>query len=195
VKISEQNINGTGLSTDNKFEEQKKSDRFSQLLRKDEQKNRHEATDKKEPVPVNADSMPLALSNTTFADGQAPDTPAIARETASRTHSAADAQIERLAVELGHQIDVLKLCGKTTGINITFSAKTLEGLHVQIRQVDGELAIRFVTQSESVSNLLAQHTGQLREALSGKGVKIRNISITNKSRGTPGERTGSHAGT
>jgi flagellar hook-length control protein FliK len=40
------------------------------------------------------------------------------------------------------------------------------------------LGIRFVTQSDNVSKLLSRHTGELREALKSKGVRIRNIAIS-----------------
>ena len=196
MKISEQTINDLPLQTDNQGEDQKTSDRFSKLLKKDEKKERQEAKDKtKDPISSDTEYMPLTLNNTESMPQPQADPSAFTQGAGGAKDIPNDPQVDKLAAELGYQIDLLKSEGKTNGINITFSSRTLDGLHVQIRQQEGELAIRFVTQSEGVSKLLAQHTGQLRDALASKGVKVRNISISNSSRRPSAERVTSNDGT
>ncbi|HEX4167442.1 MAG TPA: flagellar hook-length control protein FliK [Bryobacteraceae bacterium] len=196
MKISDQTINDSTLQPDNESEEQKKSDRFLKVLKKDDGKERQEAKDKsKDPASLDTQYMPLTLTSTEFTPVPLPQPSAVTHESGSTKDIPNDQHVERLADELGRQIELLKSDGRTNGINITFSSRTLDGLHVQVRQQDGGLAIRFVTQSEGVSKLLTQHTDQLRDALASKGVKVRNVSISNSSHRLPVEKAGSNAGT
>jgi hypothetical protein len=62
-------------------------------------------------------------------------------------------------------------------VDITFHSKTLPGLKVQIQQSKGQLAIRFLSQSVSTTELLAKHTASLQEALESKGLNIAGITL------------------
>jgi flagellar hook-length control protein FliK len=178
MKIFERAINASAIKTDNPIEEQKRSDRFSQLLKSNDRKDQKNAKDvrKNKQVPQVETMTPNSINPDPSLISASRDVVAPAQGDASKPE-AANSQIERLVNELGHQIDLFRVDGKTNAINITFSSKTLEGLHVQIRQQEGELAIRFVTQSDTVAKLISRHTDELRESLVGKGVKIRNIAI------------------
>jgi hypothetical protein len=188
MKISADAINTTKPPDERRADEQKTSYRFSQLLKnKGEERQGKEAGDRGDgtkrslasidmqaigSVPTdNSFSRPL---QTEFSSGAAK---------VAQPSTSIPPQLEQLTLEISHQIDVSRHGGKTEGVNITFDSNTLNGLQVQIRPQEGEMAIRFVTRSENISNLLSKHSGELREALTGKGVKIRDISIT--SHGTP----------
>jgi hypothetical protein len=85
--------------------------------------------------------------------------------------------IQKLAEEFGHQIQLHQLGNKTQLVDITFHSKTLPGLKVQIQQSKGQLAIRFLSQSVSTTQLLAKHTASLQEALESKGLNIASITL------------------
>jgi hypothetical protein len=85
--------------------------------------------------------------------------------------------IQKLAEEFGHQIQLHQLDSKTQMVDITFHSKTLPGLKVQIQQSKGQLAIRFLSQSVSTTQLLAKHTASLQEALESKGLNIASITL------------------
>jgi len=85
--------------------------------------------------------------------------------------------IQRLVEEFGHQIQLHQLGNKTQMVDITFHSKTLPGLKVQIQQSKGQLAIRFLSQSVSATQLLAKHTASLQEALESKGLNIASITL------------------
>lgn len=86
--------------------------------------------------------------------------------------------IQKLAEEFGHQIQLHQL-GKTAQmVDITFHSKTLPGLKVQIQQSKGQLAIRFLSQSISTTQLLAKHTARLQEVLESKGLNIASITLS-----------------
>lgn len=85
--------------------------------------------------------------------------------------------IQKLAEEFGHQIQLHQLGNTTQMVDITFHSKTLPGLKVQIQQSKGQLAIRFLSQSISTTQLLAKHTARLQEALESKGLNIASISL------------------
>ena len=85
--------------------------------------------------------------------------------------------IQKLAEEFGHQIQLHQLGNKTQMVDITFHSKTLPGLKVQIQQSKGRLAIRFLSQSVSTTQLLAKHTASLQEALESKGLNIASITL------------------
>jgi hypothetical protein len=85
--------------------------------------------------------------------------------------------IQKLAEEFGHQIQLHQLGNKTQTVDITFHSKTLPGLKVQIQQSKGQLTIRFLSQSVSTTQLLAKHTASLQEALEGKGLNIAGITL------------------
>jgi flagellar hook-length control protein FliK len=196
MRISEQNTNGVHSANANfekRADDQKTSDRFSQLLKSKEEKRAGDDKDgingKKEGQNTNPKSpattidptqtASLAVDNSPFRSPQAfsfssGDTGKIAQQATNAPH-----QIEKLSSELAHQIDVVKSGGVTEGVNITFDSKALEGLQVQIRQENGEMSIRFVTQSDNVSKLLSQNIAEFKESLAAKGVKVQKISIAN----------------
>jgi flagellar hook-length control protein FliK len=202
MKISPESLNETRHDAEQRIDEQKTtSDRFSQLLKSKNEKSQEKQVGNKED---DADAQQKNLSAAVDLQSTNPSAADASASRFSQFSSTADPakiaqpgasvspQIEKLTTEMGHQIDIFKQGGKAEAINITFDSKTLEGLQVQIRQQDGELAIRFVTQSDNVSNLLSQHTGELREALTNKGVKVRNIAISNRETPT-GMRRNEHA--
>jgi len=199
MRISAESVNEARQKEERRVDEQKTSDRFSQLLKsKDDKSEAKQAgiagdADARQNTPatsltaasgnlipdVDASSAHLSLASS------ATDANKIAQPGASMP-----AQMDRLNTEIAHQIDIFKQEGGAQAVNITFDSKTLEGLQVQIRQHDGELAIRFVTQSDHVSKLLSRHSGELREALAGKGVRIGNIAITNARHSAVMQRNG-----
>jgi len=193
MKISTDTINATRQQEERKADEKKTSDRFSQLQKSKQEASQAKSAGGKGDVGRDAQlkspqTSPDSQSANHLALGDLSSHLSLASATAdaaktAQSSAATPPQVDQLTNEIGHQIDVLKQGGKTEGVNITFDSKTLEGLQVQIRPQNGEMAIRFVTQSENVSNLLSKHTGELREALTSKGVKIRNITIS--SSGTP----------
>jgi Flagellar hook-length control protein FliK len=85
--------------------------------------------------------------------------------------------IQKLAEEFGHQIQLHQLGTTTQMVDITFHSKALPGLKVQIQRSKGQLAIRFLSQSVSTTQLLAKHTAHLQEALENKGLSIASITL------------------
>jgi hypothetical protein len=85
--------------------------------------------------------------------------------------------IQRLAEEFGHQIQLHQLGNKTQMVDIAFQSKTLPGLKVQIQHSKGRLAIRFLSQSVATTQLLAKHTANLKQALESKGLNIASITL------------------
>jgi Flagellar hook-length control protein FliK len=85
--------------------------------------------------------------------------------------------IQKLAEEFGHQIQLRQLAGNSQMVDITFHSKTLPGLKVQIKQSKGQLAIRFLSQSISTTQLLAKHTASLQATLESKGLNIASITL------------------
>jgi hypothetical protein len=85
--------------------------------------------------------------------------------------------IQKLAEEFGQQIQLHQLGGNSQMVDITFHSKTLPGLRVQIKQSKGQLAIRFLSQSISTTQLLAKHTASLQETLESKGLNIASITL------------------
>jgi hypothetical protein len=85
--------------------------------------------------------------------------------------------IQKLAEEFGHQIQLHQLGNKTQMVDIAFQSKTLPGLKVQIQHSKGRLAIRFLSQSVATTQLLAKHTANLKQALESKGLNIASITL------------------
>lgn len=194
MRISEQNVNSVDTKntiSEKRADDKKTSDRFSQLLKSKEdkksgnedtgvsnkkdgqdahQKNAAASADLAQGAPLMGDSSIFRLpqSSTSIESGKIAD-----------PNTSASSQIEKLSTELSHEIDVVKKSGVTEGVNITFDSKALEGLQVQIRQENGEMSIRFVTQSDTISRLLSRNVGELKASLANKGVKVQNISISN----------------
>jgi flagellar hook-length control protein FliK len=202
MKISAESVNEARQNEERRVDEQKTSDRFSQLLKgKDDRSQGQQTASKadgadgqlKSPsIIAGAESGNLSGVDASVARTSVVPDPADAGKIA-QPGSAAAAQIDKLTTEIGHQIDIFRQEGGAQAVNITFDSRTLEGLQVQIRQQDGELTIRFITQSDNVSKLLGRHTGELREALAGKGVRIGNIAITS-TRHSPVLRRSEYAG-
>jgi flagellar hook-length control protein FliK len=188
MRISAETVNEAKQKAEQQADEQRTSDRFSQLLKSKNEKRQEKRSGDKGDVGDAQQKSPLAaagllsvnpveaaVSDSRFSPPSTPADPGkIAQPGAS-----APPEMEKLITEMGHQIDIFKQGGRAQAVNITFNSKTLEGLHVQIRQQDGELSIRFVTQSDNVSKLISSHTEELREGLTSKGVRIRNIAISN----------------
>ncbi len=185
MKITTNSVNEIARGAQERVTEQKASDRFAQIMKiKKEGKlergvkedNDVRAFSKRSSAACDPLSAGTAVPNPTAAP---PAFSAVGSERISTPSSSGPTKIEKLTTEIVHQIDIFRKDGKPEGLNITFDSKTLEGLQVQIRQQDGQLAIHFVTQSSSISSLVARHTEELRESLASKGVKIRDISIAN----------------
>lgn len=187
MRISTESINEARQNEEHRMDEQKTSDRFSELLKsKDDKSQAQQSSNKADGAETQQKGSSTAFDSLSGNLPPGMDT-SIARTALSP--GAADAgkiaqpgksvppQIEKLSTEIGHQIEIFKQEGGAHAVNINFDSKTLEGLQVQIRQHDGELAIRFITQSNHVSKLLSRHSGELREALAGKGVRIGSIAI------------------
>jgi hypothetical protein len=85
--------------------------------------------------------------------------------------------IQKLAEEFGHQIQLHQVSNNAQVVDITFHSKTLPGLKVQIQHSKRQLAIRFLSQSVGTTQLLAKHTAGLREALESKGLNIASITL------------------
>ena len=100
----------------------------------------------------------------------------------------------KLAEEFGHQIELHQLGNKTQAVDITFHSKSLPGLKVQIRQTRGQLAIRFLSQSVSTTELLSKHTANLQEALEDKGLRVASITLAGSRYPTSGPGS-NHAAT
>ncbi|HEY4048474.1 MAG TPA: flagellar hook-length control protein FliK [Acidobacteriaceae bacterium] len=188
MRISAESVNQAKQNAEHRVDEKKTSDRFSQLLKSKTEKSKEKQVGSKEDGGDAQKKNPLAgldlaSMNALAADASASrlPQPSVAADPGKIAQPGASVppEIDRLTTEMGHQIDIFRQGGKAEALNITFDSKTLEGLQVQIRQQEGELGIRFVTQSDNVSKLLSRHTGELREALMSKGVKIRNIAISN----------------
>jgi flagellar hook-length control protein FliK len=201
MRISSESVNEARQNDERRIDEQKKSERFSQLLKSKNDRNQEKQAGSKEGSDAQQNNLSGAvdaqLMNSLGADASASRLPqsstSVGPGKIAQPGASAPPQIEKLIAEMGHQIDIFKQGGKAEAVNITFDSKTLDGLQVQIRQQEGELAIRFVTQSDNVSNLLSRHTGELREVLTGKGVKIRNIAISND-HASPVTRRNGYAG-
>lgn len=201
MRISTESVNEARQDADHRMDKQKTTDRFSQLLKNKNEKNQEKqvgskgdsgnAQQKDSSGASDLQSM-NSLSADTSASRFSQSSTAADLGKIAQPVTSAPLQMEKLTTEIGHQIDLFKQGGKAEAVNITFDSKTLEGLQVQIRQQEGELAIRFVTQSDNVSNLLSRHTGELREALTSKGIRIRNIGISS-AHASPVMRRSEHA--
>jgi flagellar hook-length control protein FliK len=62
-------------------------------------------------------------------------------------------------------------------VEIQFQSKTLEGLNVRIERKGDEIAIRFLTGSESVARLLSQNVDQLTQSLHSKGLHLAPVQV------------------
>lgn len=202
MRISTEPVNQIRQKADRWSNEQKTSDRFSQLLKSKNEKNQEQQVGDREDgddgrQKSRSSTFDLLSGNPAGTDAAASSLPqsSTAADPGRITQPAtiASSQIEKLTAEIGHQIDIFKQGGRLESVNITFDSKTLEGLQVQIRQQDGAMAIHFVTQSDNVSNLLSGHTGELREALTSKGIRIRNIAVSSTHASPVRQRSG-HAG-
>jgi flagellar hook-length control protein FliK len=201
MRISAESVNEAKQKAEHRADEQRTSDRFSQLLKSKNERSQEKQVGKKGEGGDAQQTNQLAAAgsvsgNPVDADAAASrflqsSTPADAGKIA-QPGASAPPQIEKLITEMGHQIDIFKQGGTAEAVNITFNSKTLEGLQVQIRQQGGGLAIRFVTQSDNVSKLISSHTEELREGLTSKGVSIR-IAISN-TRSAPVMQRDGHAG-
>jgi len=196
MKISAESVNEARQNEERRVDEQKTSDRFAQLLKSKDNKGEAQQAGKAGDADTRQDTPGPSLTSADVDASSARSSLASGATEAGKIAQpgvSTPAQVDKLTTEIGHQIDVFKQEGGAHAVNITFDSKTLEGLQVQIRQNDGELAIRFVTQSDHVSKLLSRHSGELREALAGKGVRIGNIAITN-TRYSPVTQRNGHAG-
>jgi flagellar hook-length control protein FliK len=207
MRISEQNAADAQFNASQRTNEQKTSGQFSRVMKqnKDRQdvkdgitkKNRRDGTAQK------VDSPDVPRGDVSGLTGQRPMIPEVdgtadlqagrplttddmAKSATARETTAA--HIQALAAETGAHIDRLEQSGANQTLHMTFDSKTLQGLQVQIRRQDGEVAIHFIAQSDGVSNLLKSHASELREALTSKGVKVGNIAIATTTAQSAGQR-------
>jgi flagellar hook-length control protein FliK len=78
---------------------------------------------------------------------------------------------------LVQEILVVSKPNEPRSVEIQFNSKTLDGLQVQIKQDRDQIAIRFSTASESISDLLSRNLNQLTEALHSKGLQVGPIQV------------------
>lgn len=178
----------TQQTQQNRKDVQKSSDRFSRLLDTHAQQQRES-----DEVVRRADKAQMVKERETevLHPGPAvqdalPGVPAgdasIARVEVDKAKAPAantPAQIQKLAEELGQQIELHRVGGNAHGIDITFQSRSLAGLEVQIRQEKGKLAIRFLAPSTNTSRLLNRHSQSLKDSLANRGLRIENIVIAN----------------
>lgn len=163
---------------------QRSSDRFRSML--DGQRKQQQQFDKvadkanKEQVlklQNKAERAPSAGSEEASGGLGSSSTRQVEAGNITEPTSSVPPDIQKLAEEFGHQIQLHQLGNRTQMVDITFHSKTLPGLKVQIQQSKGQLAIRFLSQSVSTTQLLAKHTASLREALESKGLNIASITL------------------
>ncbi|MBB6142577.1 hypothetical protein HNQ77_000515 [Silvibacterium bohemicum] len=181
---------------------QRSSDRFANML--DDQKKQERQSDKvvanadKEQASQRQERTPAGPSHAAsgVADGtsSSPVSHIEAGRTAEPAPTTPPQDIQKLAEEFGHQIELHQLGDKTQAVDITFHSKTLPGLKVQIRQTKGQLAIRFLSQSVNTTQLLSKHTASLQEALESKGLKVASLTLAGSRYPTSGPGS-SHAAT
>jgi flagellar hook-length control protein FliK len=185
-----------------KKDTQRSSDRFANML--DSQKKQERQSDK---VVANAEKEQASQRQERASTGPShaandvvdgtSSLPAIHIEAGKTAESAPAAQLQdlqKLAEEFGHQIELHQLGNKTQAVDITFHSKSLPGLKVQIRQTRGQLAIRFLSQSVSTTELLSKHTASLQEALEDKGLRVASITLAGSRYPTSGPGS-NHAAT
>lgn len=198
MRIPEQNVVDAGFDPQRRVEEQKSSIRFSEVMKqsrdREDVKDRSAAKNSK-TGDIKLERLDLQQEHSPFADGggaaicQAGDMSgrsmgrpfATADTVKSAEPGAAVADIPALAAEVGAHIDLHGQNGTTQTLNMTFDSKTLQGLQVQIRRQDGEVAIHFIAQSDSVVSLLKNHVSELRDTLTSKGVRVGLIAVANPS--------------
>ena len=163
---------------------QRSSDRFGSML--DSQRKQQQQFDKvadkanKEQalkLRNEAEVAPSAGSEEASAGLGSSSTRQVEAGTITEPTPTVPPDIQKLAEEFGHQIQLHQLGNKMQMVDITFHSKTLPGLKVQIQQSKGQLAIRFLSQSVSTTQLLAKHTASLQEALESKGLNIASITL------------------
>ena len=164
---------------------QKSSDRFASML--DSQKKQQQQFDKvadkanKEQGLKARNNKAEVASSSGSKDAPAGVASSSARQVAGgnspETTPTVPPDIQKLAEEFGHQIQLHQLGNNSQMVDITFHSKTLPGLKVQIRRSKGQLAIRFLSQSVSTTQLLAKHTASLQETLESKGLNIASITF------------------
>ncbi len=197
MRIPEQNVVEAGFDPQKRVEEQKSSLRFSEVMKqnRDREDAKDRSTEKNSKTgDTKLERSDLQQDHSPFADGGAAISQAgdmsdssmgrqftTADTVKSAEPGAAAADIQALAAEVGAHIDLHGQSGTTQTLNMTFDSKTLQGLQVQIRRQDGEVAIHFIAQSDSVASLLKNHVSELRDTLTSKGVKVGLIAVANPS--------------
>lgn len=163
---------------------QRSSDRFESLLdsqRKQQQQfdKVAEKAEKKQALELRnkAGFAPLAGLGEAASGVDSSSSRQVAACSITESTPTIPPDIQKLAEEFGHQIQLHQLGNNTQMVDITFHSKTLPGLKVQIQQSKGQLAIRFLSQSISTTQLLAKHTARLQEALESKGLNIASITL------------------
>jgi hypothetical protein len=163
---------------------QRSSDRFANVL--DSQRKQQQQSDKvadkatKEQalkLQNKAETAPSASFEEASSGVGSSSTRQIEAGNIDKPNPTVPPDIQKLAEEFGHQIQLHQLGNKTQMVDITFHSKTLPGLTAQIRQSKGQLTIRFLSQSVSTTQLLAKHTASLQEALESKGLSIASITL------------------
>ena len=163
---------------------QRSSDRFASVL--DSQRKQQQQFDKvadkasKEQalkLHDKAETAPWASAGDASNGVGSSSTRQVEADNIEKPNPTIPPDIQKLAEEFGHQIQLHQLGNKTQMVDITFHSKTLPGLTAQIRQSKGQLTVRFLSQSVSTTQLLAKHTASLKEALESKGLSIASITL------------------
>ena len=192
IKVSDQNPSQSARLDDRRREEQKRSERFSEFVRDLNRK------DLRRRSRANGSDFAAAETNPPNVVNTVNPKPAFSSDTGSvpsqDTGGRQNPDINKLAAEIVRQFETLHYGGKVQGVNLTFNSEALQGLQVQIRQHQDDVAIRFVTNSESLSKLLTQNADRLRETLSQKGVRVKGIAVSAQAYGVLGRLGGSRTG-
>jgi hypothetical protein len=162
---------------------QRSSDRFANML--DSQKKQQQQIDKlanraNKEQALKLENKAETASSAGFEEASAGSgSPSAQIETSNLAVPAPTVpqDIQKLAEEFGHQIQLHQLGNKNQMVDIAFHSKTLPGLKVQIQHSKGRLAIRFLSQSVTTTQLLAKHTASLKQALESKGLNIASITL------------------
>ncbi len=104
--------------------------------------------------------------------------------TASAGALAEPATITALADEITASLQT----GSTSAVDIQFSSKTLQGLHVRVVKVGEDISVRFTTNSDSVAALLTRNTDSLTAALQARGFQVGAVTVGSEPKPASSER-------
>lgn len=94
-----------------------------------------------------------------------------------------NADVPQAIRNLVHEIQVHVEPSGTAEVRIQFDSRVFDGLRVNIRKgEDGGIAINFLAQNESTSQLLSKHIPTLSQALAAKGIVVSSIQLDTRER-------------